>query len=462
MEDEIFSRFLNEADKYPQMWDSLEAKALFADKNGVPILLGLYCTLSSGLIPQSDVVFESMGLTMVKEVLPLSQLRELLAGLQSGQIPLAGRNVKVEGFTQFGLNSWAGGGQGWIDTTYPYVVLHSNGKSTRELVNEDDIMKQLLAYGYRDIDTLSQEKLGFQVGRAYLTQIQIIAPIFLEARATFTDNKLRLVLRCWPSLKVSDLSASFEQIVNMFGKRESKRSRLDLSDSFRLEEGIGFSLVKEMDLLPQIESVIMWVFHATRSDPMYALRVTKTSTLRSNLIWGASSLVLTRQTGGQIKEAPNILRDSLGLDNQVKDAGRLEVAVHMLLGCAGFICIFSGREWGIQGIDTLAFSSTMTKVVAISVTSTNNIGEKIRTMLPQLNKLNKELPEMRVLAVIAAPIDPETVLDSDQRDAKAHDISLILRPQLAQMLDGMMNMAQDKFIDLTNSLLENQDKGLLL
>jgi hypothetical protein len=31
MEDEAINRFLIEADKYPQMWDSLEAKALFAD-----------------------------------------------------------------------------------------------------------------------------------------------------------------------------------------------------------------------------------------------------------------------------------------------------------------------------------------------------------------------------------------------------------------------------------------------
>ncbi len=275
MNDETIAQFLAEIDKYPQMWDSIEARAVFAEKQEVHYLLGLYCTFSYGLLPQKDVLFESPSLAIVKEIYPFSQLRGLLEGLQSGEVPLAARTVKVDGFSQFGVNSWAGGGQGWINTAYPYVLLHSTGKSVREVVSEDHITKQLLAYGYRDIYSLAQEKVGFQVGGAYSTQIRVIAPVFFEASAAFVGDNLRLALRCWPSIEVADLSASYEVVVNRLGKRETQRGKANLSDSTRSEEEVGYSLVKQLNLPPEVESAMVWVFHKTRSEPMYALHVTK-------------------------------------------------------------------------------------------------------------------------------------------------------------------------------------------
>ncbi len=163
-----------------------------------------------------------------------------------------------------------------------------------------------------------------------------------------------------------------------------------------------------------------------------------------------------------MQDAPKILRDSLGLDNQVKDVGRLEVAVHALLGCAGLVCIFSGREWGIQGIDTIAFPPGMNKVLAISVTSTNNIGEKIRTMLPPINRLRKEMPDLPISPTIVAPIEPGDVVSSDQEDANTHGVQLVLRPQLEELLEAVMNMPQPRFAERVDALFGSPDKPSIL
>ena len=453
---EAFDQFRGEVEKYPSMWDSLELKAVAAAKDGSFYLLGLHCTLASDPRPGTELLLDTPELFMVRQVEPFARLWSLMEEVATGEITLATRTVRVEGFTHYERTNWSGNGQGWVDLSYPYVLLHAYGKSASHLVSEPDISRMLLSYGYRDIASVAQEKLGFPVGSNYSTRVYFVAPIFLDASAAFDAERLRLVLSCSPSINMGDLSASSEATMNFDGKRETRRGKIELADAVRADESLGYSAVTEIELLPQAESAVIWVFHPSREEPLYALRTEKPTTIQSNPIWGATKLVLSRRSGGQTQDAERILHESLGLDKNPKDPDRLEAAVHTLLACAGYRCVFTGRAWGIQGIDTIAFSPSGKKAVAISVTISNNIGEKIRTLLPALNRLRNESTGIEHVPAIFSPVDPTEIMDSDRRDAAAHGVSLVLGPEITKLLNALLNLPQDKFSEFMDSIVRTK------
>jgi len=461
MSEVAVDQFLEEIGKYPAMWDCLELKAVGANKGESLLLLALSCTLCAALHPAKETLFETPNLVMVKEIRPLSELRITLSNLSNGDVTVADRAFSVEGFTLFECRTWGGGGQGWVDTNYPYVLLYSTGKSVQELVDESNIHRSLQQWGYRYIWDVSQEKVGFPVGGSYISQIRFVAPIYLEAEAAFVDDRFRIVLRCWPSLKIEDLSASYEITLNYFGKRQVERNKLDFLDALRMDDAVSFNLVKELDLMPQVELVFIWLFHVSRSEPLYTLRILRPATAKTNPVWSAMKLVLARREGGRVVYAEDILRECLGLVGKVTDSGRFETAIHNLLCCLGYSCIFVGRQWGIQGIDTLAFEPNSDRVLAVSVTTSNNIAEKIRTMLQQLENLRKGLERITIVLIICAAISPDSVLYSDQEDAKAHQISLILLPQLEQTLSNILSLPMSEARKQWESMLEGTQETIL-
>jgi len=459
MSDEAFREFLNEAEKYPLMWDSFELKAVGATKNESLYLLGLSCTLSVALHPTHEILFQTPDLLIVKEAKALTELQSIINSVSSGSVTVAGHTFIIDGFTNYECRIWGGSGQGWLDILYPYILLQYVGKPVREVIDESSLHRELEQWGYRCIWDLTQEKIGFQVGGAYSTQMRFVAPIFVEASGAFVNDNLRLVLRCSPSLKTDDLSAGYEVALNYFGNRQTERGRLDFLDATRIEDGVSFTLVKELPLLPQAESTVAWLFHSSRADPLYTLRIIKPATVRTNPVWGAMGLALSRQSGGQLLSARQILEESLGLMGEVRDSGRFEAAVHNMLSCMGYMCIFTGREWGTQGIDTLAFAPELDRVLAASMTVANNIGEKIRTMLPKLQELKTNLEGISVLPVIIAAVSPDVVLHSDHEDAKAHGIVLVLKPELEQILEAISTLPLDEARQRWDSIIESSNSG---
>ncbi len=398
---------------------------------------------------------------MVKEVMPLTTLQSILNSLSTGLVFVSDKSFAANGFTSFECRMWSGGGQGWIDSKYPYILLHSSGKSVGELVDEAAIHRSLEHWGYCSIWDVSREKVGFPVGGAYASNVRFIAPIYLDANAEFVNDNLRVVLRCWASLSVSDLSASYEATVDYMGKREVKRDKFDFSEASCINEEVGFTLVKEIDLLPQVESVVLWLFHTSRSEPLYTLRVLKPATVTTSPVLGAVKAILSKRRDNQMVYAEEMLRESLGLTGEIKDAARFETAVHTLLCCLGYSCVFTGRAWGTQGVDTLAFSPGYDKVLAISVTITNNIGEKIRTMLPQLENLRKGLEGISISPVIIAPVSPDCVKHSDLEDLESHKIKLVLLPQLEQILNVISTLPMSEGRKRWDLIITSKEESLL-
>lgn len=457
MEKQSPDRFLAEVAKYPSMWDSIELKFVGAKRGDSICLLGLQGTLSTNTSPPAykELLFETPDVVMIREIVPITELSNLMQGLMGENATIGSTPVTLEGFSQFDCRQWGGGGKGLLSTQYPYVLFYSYGKSVSELVSESDIGNKLLQWGYRSLRELCQEKLGFPVGGGNSTRIELIMPIYLSAEADFVDTQLRLVLRCHPSLTISDLSASYEMSLEVLGKQETKRGAINFSERDRMQEGFGYSLVNQTDLLPQVKSAMIWVFHRSRNEPMYALSVRKLSTTDLNPAWVALQFLLSRYQEGQLISGEDIFQEKLGLKGEVKDLYRFEAAVTDLLACTGYVCLFTGHAFGIRGIDILAFSRDYLEAVVASITTSNNLGEKITTLVPQLNTLKDRLKDVTLRPAIFAPIRLEDVVYGDEQDAKAHEIALVLLPEIQGLFDVITRLSMTEARSSLNSILDS-------
>ncbi len=456
MEKRPSDRFLAEAAKYPSMWDAIDIRFVGAKRGDSICLLGLQGTLSTNTNSPTykELLFETPDVVMIRETVPITELSNLIQDLTGESATIGSTPVILEGFSLFECRQWGGGSLGLISIKYPYVLFYSYGKSVSELVSESDIVNKLLQWGYRSLRELCQEKLGFPVGGGNSTRIELIMPIYFNAEADFVDSKLRLVLRCHPSLTVSDLSASFEVSLDVSGRQETKRGTVSFSEKDRIQEGFEYSLVNQVDLQPQVKSAMVWVFHRSRNDPMYALYVRKSAAIELNSSWIALKYLLSRYQEGQLINGEDVFQEKLGLKGEVKDLYRFEAAVTDLLACTGYSCLFTGHAFGIRGIDILAFSSNYQEAVLVSVTTSNNLGEKITTLLPQLNTLKDRLKDITFRPAIFAPIRLEDVVYSDKQDAKTHGIALVLLPEIQGLFDAITRLSMTEARSSLNSILD--------
>ena len=127
---------------------------------------------------------------------------------------------------------------------------------------------------------------------------------------------------------------------------------------------------------------------------------------------------------------------------------------------------------GVQGIDTIALSRPTNKIVAISVTTSNNIREKIRTMLPQLNRLRNELNNSGVVPAIFSPIDPSDKALRAERQVKidlaahafdpvhaaVHEHRLDASPRIGRVVDILRPDTED---DLSAGPTRERSRRLL-
>lgn len=434
METKAVGEFFTEVGKYPNMWNSVELKAVVANKFGEPFrLVGLRGTLSEDADFSSEVLFETPDIVIVTERKPIRELQQLLDGLTQGEISIKGKALKVEGFSSFRCVNFAAG-KGWDDTEYPYILLDSTGKSVSEIVELGAIEGRLLSWGYHSLEALTREKVGFPVGGSYSITSRIVAPILLHAEASFVNDSLRLALRWHHSLKANDISASYEV---GSGTATTQRGKFQLGGATQGDQGLTYSVEVEAKLPQEAQRATIWVFHPSRSDPLYSLVVAKEPSAVTSPVWTALRLVLSKRESGQVRSAEQIMEGVLGFNGDITDLGRFESAIHNLLACCGYSCLFTGHQWGAQGIDSLAFNRTVDKLVAISVTTSNDIGEKVRTLLPMLKKLRDGMPKLCVVGAVFAPVEPNLVLRSDKGDAESEEIRLVLKPQLKELWDTL-------------------------
>jgi len=144
------------------------------------------------------------------------------------------------------------------------------------------------------------------------------------------------------------------------------------------------------------------------------------------------------------------------LETRVSDEKAFESAVLNLMSIAGFEVIFAGKGFDAQGIDILAFSPSSSDVIVISCTISNDIREKIRTLLPQINKLKNQLENYELIPAIFSPINPENIVHSDKENARKHKVSLLPSDGIREIYQTIQTTPVSKIKDIVLDYIKSR------
>ncbi len=437
--DRIIAAFKEETEPYRASWRSVQVKVVGATQGDTWTLLGLQANLSYEEGFGLDITFDDPKLIMLTYSFETKALESFLDALGSGCITVAGRELQVIGFGQGKCDKYRKNQHGLLSQEFPYVLLSFYGKSVRELVEENDLDDTLRRWGHDSLYEASGEFLGFPVGGANSTCILLLAPIYILGSARFVGQELQVSVTHHEAINRADIGVSFEAIAER--SAPPLRGKLPLSPS-ALEHLSDFQNDTASIRVPEeTRSATVRVFHKEKPDPVDICVVSRPVAAELNPAWTALRLLWSRTDKGQPVDGRDVFQERLCLTGQGKDAGRFEAAILNLMACAGYSSVFTGREGGATGIDLLAFAPDAKEAVAISATLTNNIREKLRTLLPQAERLGGDLKSITVIPAIFAPVEPSVVLKSDKEDAKAHDVALVLLPELRLLSNSVSTMS---------------------
>ena len=106
-----------------------------------------------------------------------------------------------------------------------------------------------------------------------------------------------------------------------------------------------------------------------------------------------------------------------------------------LMSLAGFEVIFLGKGINSSGIDIIGFHPSEHKILAVSCTISNNIGDKIQTILVQTNRLRAHLKDYEIIPVIIAAVSLNDIRSTHIEDARNHQMSLILSLEIKRIYE---------------------------
>lgn len=443
----LIQQFLEEFDKFRNIWGSVELTIAAGRKEDSWVLLGLKALLRRETDLDSDLLFQTDDLVVFRDSRPVEQLRDLLEAIGAGSLRTMDFTINIQGFTSW-RQSFVERDRTWrqLDTDFPYIELMAAGKSVGDLVSEDVINRRLQRYGYAGLRDLTEDMLGFSVGYSSLSQVKIIAPIFLRTKAGFEHDTLDVQITYDPALSRKDLWLTYSAYAQ--DRREGKpiRERLDSELYSGSQQVESFTtLARRIQLPADINTVRGLIHHESEADPLDSFTIHKpAATLSNPLLYAFGLLEPRHQPVGVPLVVGDLLRQHLGLENQGKSKAGLELALLNLLAIQGFCVVFTGAPFAARGVDLIATPSDSGPILLISATLANNIGEKIRTLLPVWNNMRAELGSFELCAVIIAPVGRDDVTNSDIEDAKHHRIALILFDELEEICKTTLDKSPEE------------------
>lgn len=449
--DRVIAAFKEKTEPYRGSWRSVQVKLVGATQEDSWRLLGLQATLSYEEGLGLDIEFEAPKLIMLADSFETKGLESFLDALGAGCITVAGREFQAIGFGQGECNEYRGHHYGPLNLEFPYVLLSFYGKSVRELVEDNDLDDTLRRWGHNSLYTASGEFLGLSVGGGNSTYMRLLAPIYILGNAKFLSNELHVSVTYHKAIDLADIHVSFEAVAER--STPSAKGKLPLSPSTSEGTGDFWKARASIEIPERTRSATVRVFNKEKPAPVDICIASRPVSAESNPAWSALRLLWSRTEKGQAIDGQDVLQERLCLTGQGKDAGRFEAAVFNLMACAGYSSVFTGREFGTTGIDILAFAPDTKEAVAISATLTNNIREKLRTLLPQVERLGGELKGITIIPAIFASVEPSVVLKSDQEDAQAHDVVLVLLPELRLLFNSVSTMSLNEAGQSLRSIL---------
>ena len=464
--------FLGTTMPYRGMWETIEARICALRQNGSYRLLSMRISLTAEEANSGITLLEHPGLDVAMwiEKVEARYLDELLLQLRdSSDLAIGRRLLSLEAFENchWDCRRYSGRYRGYMGLDCPYVLLSTSGKSFGQVADWSKLEAQLNRYGYSNLADTSQENLGFPVGTAYSTQIAIAAPIYLNFKGVEAeDSWLKVSVESHTSVLLKDLTLSYQVRYEEEGKDKtlSRTAVFDTSDI--VERGGRFQILrKEVDAERRIAEARTWLYYAGEEASVDSAWVRQEATPKESIAWRIlaplfEELHRTDVTGGHEK-----LRDRLCIGHIDPTLGReFEMSVSHLLGSMGFSVFFVGQPLPKRGIDVVAVCPDSGRALVVSTHVSNDIHEKLRTLLPEFNKLRNRLPDVQLTPVLFSPVSIEDILGSDKGDAKTHQVALVLNSQIEQLFSIAGSLipteARRRTLQLIDQLLKEQDNLL--
>jgi hypothetical protein len=165
-------------------------------------------------------------------------------------------------------------------------------------------------------------------------------------------------------------------------------------------------------------------------------------------IVAVKSLFSSKEAGKLIQWDEQFIKNLCLTEEKPKcDEKIFEFAVLNLISLAGYEVIFTGKGVNTKGIDMLAFRPESSNIIIISCTISNDIGNKIGTILPQINMLKKQLGNYKLIPVIVSPINDNDIRSTHKTDLAEHEIALLLSYDLKKIFDEIQKNSGKEFKD---------------
>lgn len=462
----VINTFSGTTVPYRGMWQSIEARICALRKEGSHQLLSMRVFLTAEETGSGRTLVEHPGLDVAMwiEKISIRYLDELLRQLRDEKTLTIGRRVlTLDAFenSPWICDKYSGRYRGYLELEYPYVILYASGKSFNEVADWSELNKQLHRHGYGELAVTSQENLGFPVGSAYATQITIAAPIYLNFKSVkIQDNSLKVTVEAHSSINLNDTTLSYE----IEYEEDDTIKKLNQSTSFDegdiVEHVDRFQILgKEVSASGRITEARTWLYDKWTTEPIDSAWVRQEVAPKESIAWRTLAPLLEERHFTDVIDGRQKLRQYLCIEYVDSTLGKyFEVAVSHLLSSMGFSVFFLGQPLSKKGIDVVAICPDSGRVLVVSAHVSNDIREKIRTMLPEINRLKDSLQGIQLTPAIFSPVSVDDILAGDKNDAKTHGVVLILHSQLEELFSIagslMPTEARQKTLQLIGQLLK--------
>jgi hypothetical protein len=452
------------------MWETIEARICALRKDGLHRLLSMRVFLTAEETDSGRTLVEHPGLDVAMWIEKVSAryLDELLRQLRDEKtLTIGRRSLTLEVFenSPWRCERYSGRYRGYLSLEYPYVLLHADGKSFHEVADWSDLDKQLHRHGYSDLAGTSQENLAFPVGSSYSTQIAIAAPIYLNFKSVEAQgNTIRVSVESHTCVPLKDITLSYEVKYEQEGKVKTLNETANLDES-DVAECVGrFQILrKEITANGRIAEARIWLYGKWTTEPIDSTWVRQEAVLQESVAWRTLAPLLEERHRTEVIDGHRKLREYLCIDYVDPTLGRqFELAVSHLLGSMGFSVFFVGQPLPKKGIDVVAVCPDSGRTLIVSTHVSNDIHDKLRTLLPEYHRLKDALQGVQLTPVLFSPASADDILTSDRIDAKAHSVALVLGSRIGELFSIAGNMkpaeARQRTLELIDRVLKEQSQ----